>query len=148
MNIHPHLIFAGRCQEAFQRYAALLGGEIVFCLTYGQTPAGAQTAPDWRAKIAHARLQIGSQVILGADAPPDRYRPPGGFGLMIGVDDPARATSLFNALAEQGEIGMPLQETFWSHRFGMCKDQFGIPWMINCEKPLEQVANAGRDSAR
>jgi PhnB protein len=57
--------------------------------------------------------------------------------MSIGLEDPAEAERIFAALAEKGQVGMPLQETFWALRFGMLVDQFGIPWMINCEKPAE-----------
>jgi PhnB protein len=137
VTVHPHLVFKGHCREAFQHYAATLGGEIVFSVTYGESPMASQTPAGWRDKIAHARLNIGSQCLLGADASPDRYRSPQGFSIMIGVADPAEATRVFNALAEQGSIEMPLQETFWARRFGSFTDRFGISWMVNCEKPLE-----------
>lgn len=74
--------------------------------------------------------------LLGCDAPSDRYQTPQGFNVMAAVDDPDDAERIFKKLAEGGTISMPCQETFWAHRFGMCTDRFGIPWMVNCEKPL------------
>lgn len=144
MTIHPHVVFSGQCKEAFQRYAAILGGKITFSFTYGDTPMAARTPAEWHDKIAHMRLQVGNQMILGADAPPDRYRSPAGCSMMLEVETVDEATRVFNALAEQGQVDMPLQETFWAHRYGSCTDRFGIVWMINCGKPLEDLASSMR----
>ena len=70
---------------------------------------------------------------MGSDAPPQYYKKPQGFSVSLGLKDPAKAESIFKALSEKGAVEMPLQQTFWAKRFGMCTDQFGIPWMINCE---------------
>ena len=72
---------------------------------------------------------------MGSDAPPDRYEAMKGFSVTLGVSDPAEAERIFHALADKGTIRMPIQETFWATRFGMLVDQYGTPWMINCEKP-------------
>jgi PhnB protein len=74
---------------------------------------------------------------MASDCPPDRYQQPQGFFVTLGVKDPNEAERVFQALAEGGKIGMPIQETFWAHRFGMVVDQFGIPWMVNCEKAMQ-----------
>jgi PhnB protein len=71
--------------------------------------------------------------VNGADAPPRQYEIPKGFALAIATKDPAEAERLFNALAENGTVQLPLQQTFWSPRFGMLVDRYSIPWMINCE---------------
>jgi PhnB protein len=137
MKTGPHLHFKGNCREAFESYADTLGGRIVFAMTYGQTPMAAQTTPESRNQIAHARIELGGQYLLGCDTPSDRYQAPQGFNVMAAVEDPDEAERVFKKLAEGGTITMPCQETFWAHRFGMCTDRFGIPWMVNCEKPLE-----------
>jgi PhnB protein len=62
------------------------------------------------------------------------YEPPRGFAITLGLSDPAEAERLFDALAENGTVTVPLQETFWALRFGSVIDRFGIPWSINCEK--------------
>jgi len=85
-------------------------------------------------KIMHARLVVDKQVFMGMDTPPDRFQKPQGFHLNIGVKNPVEAERVFNALAEDGKVQMPLQQTFWTVRFGMLIDRFGIPWMINCEQ--------------
>jgi len=144
MNTSPHLHFQGNCREAFKFYAELFGGRIPFALTFGESPAAAQTPPEWRGKIAHARLDLGEQMLLGCDVDPAHYRAPQGFNVVAEVDEPAEAERVFRALADQGTVTMPFQETFWARRFGMCTDRFGIPWMVNCAKPLEGVAAAAR----
>jgi PhnB protein len=65
----------------------------------------------------------------------DEYQKPQGFSLQLNLSDPVEAERIFKALAENGTVQMPLQETFWALRFGVLVDQFGIPWLINCEKP-------------
>ena len=72
--------------------------------------------------------------MLGSDAPPGRYEEPKGFSVSVQIKDPAEAERIFQALAENGKVQMPIQQTFWAERFGMLVDQFGTPWMINCEK--------------
>jgi len=147
MNTSAYLQFQGNCREAFKFYAELFGGKIPFALTYGESPMAAQTSPEWRGKIAHARLDLGEQMLLGSDVDPARYLAPQGFNVMVAVDEPAEAERVFKGLAEQGTVTMPFQETFWARRFGMCTDRFGIPWMVNCAKPLEGVASAARVTA-
>jgi PhnB protein len=78
-------------------------------------------------------MTVGDAVLMASDAPPDRYEKPSGFSVSIQVKDPAEGERLFNALAENGTTHMPFGQTFWSPGFGMCIDQFGIPWMVNCE---------------
>lgn len=135
MQLNPYLTFDGRCEEAFKFYRTCLGGEIVAMITHGETPAAEHTPPDWQDKIIHARLTLGDQVLMGSDAPPGRYEASRGFSVTLGVDDPAEAERVFHALAKDGAVQMPIGETFWAHRFGMLVDRFGIPWMVNCDKP-------------
>ena len=98
------------------------------------TPVAEHVPAEWRNKILHARLTVGDQVMMGSDAPPGRYEEPKGFSVSVQIKDPAEAERIFQALAENGKVQMPIQQTFWAARFGMLMDQFGIPWMINCEQ--------------
>lgn len=134
MKMNAYLTFNGRCEAAFKFYEKCLGGRIAFMLTHGNSPVADQTPPDWRDKILHARLVVGDEVLMGSDAPPGRYEAAKGFSVSLGIDDPLDADRVFHALAEKGTVRMPIQETFWAVRFGMLTDQFGTPWMINCEK--------------
>ena len=136
MELNPYLGFDGRCEAAFKFYEKALGGKIDAMITYGETPMKDQTAAEWRGKIAHARLSVGGKVLMGGDSPPDRYEPAKGITIMLGLDQPAEAERVFKALSEGGTVQMPIAETFWAQRFGMLTDQFGIPWMVNCERPM------------
>ena len=132
MKANVHLNFNGRCKEAFSFYEQVLGGKIQFMMTYGESPMAAQMPAETKDYVMHASISIGDTVVLGADAPPDRYGAPVGFDVCLTPDDVAEGERIFNALAEGGTIEMPFQKTFWSERFGMVTDRFGTPWMINC----------------
>jgi PhnB protein len=135
MQINPYLSFNGKCAEAFKFYADVLGGENLMMMTYGESPMAAQTAPEDKDRIMHARLKAGDMMLMGADAPPQFYQPAQGMVVSLSVDAPADADRIFKALSENGTVKMPIQETFWAQRFGMLIDRFGTPWMVNCEKP-------------
>jgi PhnB protein len=136
VSVNPSisLSFDGRCEAAFKFYEQCLGGKIGMLLTWGDSPMAKDAPPGWGGKILHASLTVGDTVLLAADAHPGQYEPPRGFAILLGISDLADAERIFNALAENGTVNMPLQETFWALRFGAVTDQFGIPWEINCEK--------------
>jgi PhnB protein len=133
MQLNAYLIFNGRCEEAFKFYEQCLGGKIEVMVPHTGTPAADHMPAGWGDKILHARLKVGDAVLMGSDAPPDHYQQPAGFSVSIQVKDPAEAERIFHALAKDGSVKMAIQQTFWAIRFGMLVDQFGIPWMINCE---------------
>ena len=132
MKINVHLTFRGECEAAFRFYERCLGGTIVTMLTYGASPAAGQTPEAQRDKIIHATLAIGEQTLAGADVFGDDYRPAQGFYVLLELEDPLQAERVFTELSQNGEVRMPLQETFWARRFGVLLDQFGTPWEINC----------------
>ena len=134
MQVNPYLVFNGECEAAFQFYAKCLGGKIEDMITHAGTPAEKFVPPEWGSKIMHARLVADGQVLMGSDAPPDHYAKPQGISVSLHVKTPAEAERIFQALSDGGKINMPLQQTFWSERFGMFEDRFGIPWMVNCEQ--------------
>ncbi len=140
MQFNPYLFFSGQCEEAFKFYEKLLGGKIIAMMPHEDTPAENAVSPEWRKKIIHARMEVGDQLLMGSDAPPDRQSQPQGFSINISFTDPAEAKRMFEALAEGGSVMMPFSETFWAKGFGMLTDRFGIPWMINCEKAMEKAA--------
>lgn len=135
MHLNSHVSFDGQCEEAFKFYQQCLGGDIQTMMKYGDSPMADQVSADWRDKIIHATLVVADTTLMGADAPPGYFEKPAGFSIGIGVADTKEAERIFNGLAEGGKVTMPLQQTFWSVRFGMLVDRFGIPWMINCEQP-------------
>jgi PhnB protein len=140
MNINPYLMFNGNCEAAFKFYEQCLGGKIVMMLTHKDAPSAEQVSPEWHDKIMHVCLEVGDafgvnhHLLMGSDCPPGYFEAPQGFCVQIGTDQPAEAERIFHALAENGTVKMPIDQTFWAFRFGMLVDQFGIPWMINCEK--------------
>jgi len=134
MQLTPYLNFNGQCEAAFKFYERCLGGKIECMMTYESRPGEYPVPPEWHKRILHATLRVGDQVLMGADAPPDRYQKPQGFSITLGLKDPAEAECMFKALAENGTVEMPLQETFWAVRFGVLVDRFGISWTINCER--------------
>ena len=134
MTINAYLTFNGKCAEAFRFYAKVLGGKLEM-MKNGESPVADQTPPDQRDRILHARLDLGDAVVMGSDAPPQYFSQPQGFSVAIGLGDTAEGERIFQALSEGGTVKMPFAKTFWAERFGMCIDRFGIPWIVNCEKP-------------
>jgi PhnB protein len=134
MQLNPYLTFNGQCEAAFKFYEKVLVGKIEAMMTYGGSPMAEQTPSDWRNKIMHARMTVGDKMLMASDALPDRYEAMKGIMVTLGIDNPDEAERIFHALSENGTVQMPLQETFWARRFGMLVDQFGTPWMVNCEK--------------
>ncbi len=133
MRSNPYLSFNGECEAAFTFYEQCLGGKITEKMTYGGSPMAEQTPPEQRDRIMHITLNVGDIVIMGADAPPQMFEKPQGFSLNLNFDSIEEAERVFNALAANGMVKMPIQETFWAKRFGMAIDRFGTPWMINCD---------------
>jgi PhnB protein len=135
MQVNPYLMFDGRCAEAFKFYEQCLGARTEVMMTARGTPMEQQAPADRLDKIMHGRFAIGSQILMASDAPPDGYEAPRGFSICLGFAEAAEAERAFHALADGGTVQMAIQETFWAVRFGMLVDRFGIPWMINCERP-------------
>ena len=134
MKINPYLHFKGNCAEAIALYEKVLGAKTVMKLTYADSPMAKDFPPETGSLIMHARLEIGDYVIMASDAPCDRYQQPQGLSVSLNVKEPAEAERIYKALSENGQVFMPLEETFWAKRFAMFSDRFGTPWMINCEK--------------
>jgi PhnB protein len=137
MHLNTYLQFNGSCEAAFKFYEQCLGGKIEAITPYEGSPAGQHVPAEWRKTVLHARLAVNGQVLMGSDVPPtphSHYDQPKGFSVSIEAKDPAEAERLFRTLAENGQVQMPVQETFWAVRFGMCVDRFGIPWIVNCSK--------------
>jgi PhnB protein len=135
MPLNPciNLSFNGQCEAAFKFYERCMNGKISFMLAWGDSPMAKDAPPEWSGKIAHATLMVGNTRLLGSDPAPGSYESPRGFGITISPDE-SDAERLFAELAEGGTVSLPLQQTFWAHRFGMVTDRFGIPWVLNCEK--------------
>nr|WP_298682497.1 VOC family protein [uncultured Dongia sp.] len=136
MKINPYLTFNGDCKQAMEFYAKCLRTQVAMMMSYADTPMAADTPAGIRGRIAHARIVLGDQVLMASDAYTDEHVETKGMTVSLVVDAPAEADRLFEALSAGGKVTMPIAETFWAQRFGMLQDKFGIPWMVNCEKPM------------
>lgn len=131
MRLNPYLSFNGRCRDAFEFYERALGGMITFIQTYGESPMGSSVPADVHGHVMHVTLQVGDQVLQGADAPPGQFTTPAGFCVAVQCDEAAEGERVFAALAQNGTVQMPFEPTFWAKGFGMVIDQFGTPWIVN-----------------
>lgn len=134
MAFHPYLNFGGICREAFTRYQEIFGDELVL-LPMSEMPSEVQVPADHADLIMHAALMFDGQLLMASDDPSPDFGPVQGMFVNYTVGDVAEAERVFQALADGGQVTMPLAETFWAPRFGMCVDRFGTPWMVNVEAP-------------
>jgi PhnB protein len=133
-NVNIYLNFDGNCRQAMTFYHQCLGTEIQISPF---PDAQGQPSSDPHARVMHARLTKGNQVILMAsDTPPGGKLERGNnFSVSVDCDSVGDVDRLFAAMSLNGQVTMPLAEMFWGARFGMLRDQFGIQWMFNCELP-------------
>ncbi|TWU29275.1 VOC family protein [Bythopirellula polymerisocia] len=137
MFVQPYLFFGGRCEEALDYYTKALGAKVEMMMRFNESPEPAPPGavpPGFENKVMHATFQIGDSIVMASDGC-DEGSTFSGFSLSLSAASAAEADRVFAALAEGGKVGMPLGETFWSPRFGMLTDQFGIGWMITV--PME-----------
>ena len=131
MKLFTYLSFDGDCADAFRFYEKVLGGKLEMLMTFADSPMAGQVGPEWQNRVIHAYLAVDGGAIMGGDAPPGAYVRPAGFCANVQVDNVEEAERIFNALAEGGQITMPLEKSFWAERFGMLVDRFGVPWIVN-----------------
>ena len=136
MQINHYMMFTGQCREAFDFYAKALGVPVAFAMTYGESPMAGQCEDGQKDWIMHTQIEGGGVVLMGADGPQIDVPAGGGTVINIAVDTPEEAERVFAALLEGGSVTMPIEETFWAHRWGMLVDRYGKPWMVNCMKPM------------
>jgi PhnB protein len=130
MKLCVYLNYGGNCAEAFRFYEQHLGGKITMMLTHGQQPNAAQVPDGWKDAILHARIEIGSTIVMGADIPGDRFQPMRSAYLTLIVDTAEEAERVYALLSDGGEIFMKMEKTFFANRFAMLRDRFGTSWML------------------
>ena len=135
MRIEPYLSFGGQCEEALTFYAGCLEGRIVALNRYAGSPLdGAKLPPAWKDKVLHGELQAEGCRLLASDGLPTAAPAPFS-GITLSLDfaeDKQRAQHVFSALAEGGQVRMPLAPKFWGSAMGMLQDRFGVNWMVSC----------------
>jgi PhnB protein len=128
MQLQPYLFFNGRCDEAIEFYRAAVGAEVTMLMRYKDSPEPtSHGTPD---KVMHASLRFGGATVLVSDGRATGHLNFDGFALSLTVSDDAQAETAFAALADGGHVLMPLAKTFFSSRFGMLADRFGVVWMV------------------
>ena len=134
MPIQPYLFFNGRCDEAVAFYQEALGAEVMMLLRFKQAPDQSMIRPENAEKVMHARLRIDDAIVLMSDGmctgEPQNFE---GFSLTLSTSTAAEVDRRFNALAQGGQVRMPLAKTFFSPRFGMLTDKFGVGWILLVE---------------
>jgi PhnB protein len=130
MHVQPYLFFDGRCEEAVEFYRKALGAEITMLMRFKESPDTGMCPSGAGDKVMHMSFRIGDTTLLASDGRCTGQPNFQGFSLSLTAPNDSEAERLFNSLADGGQVQMPLTKTFFSSRFGMVADRFGVPWMI------------------
>ncbi len=134
MAVQPYLFFNGRCDEAIEFYQKALGAEVMMLMRFKQMPDQSMVRPETSEKIMHARRRIGDAIVLMSDGmctgEQQKFE---GFSLTLSLATAEEVDRRFTALAAGGQVRMPLDKTFFSPRFGMLTDRFGVGWIVLVE---------------
>ena len=136
--VESSLFFNGRCDEALEFYRKALGAEVGMVMRYKDSPEKAPPGmipPGFEDKVMHSTFRVGGTTIMASDGCSTEKTSFGGFSLALTVENEAEADRAFSGLANGGKVEMPLTKTFWSPRFGMLQDRFGVGWMIMVRPP-------------
>ena len=136
MQVQPYLFFDGRCEEAVEFYRKALGAEVTMLVRFKDSPEPHQPGmvpPGSENKVMHATFRIGDATVMASDGRCLGKPAFQGFSLSFTVPSEAEAERLFSVLGKEGQVQMPLAKTFFSPRFGMVADRFGVSWMIHVE---------------
>jgi len=136
--IQPYLFFEGRCEEALDFYKKALGAEVAMLMRYSDSPdpPPKECMPADPRKVMHAELKVAGASVMASDGMANGKPVFQGFGLSLPAKDEAQADRYFNALGEGGTVMMPMGKTFFSPRFGMVTDKFGVMWMVIVPPPV------------
>ncbi len=138
MNVQPYLFFEGRCEEALSFYTKALGTKVEMLMRNREAPEPpppGMLPPGSENKVMHAQFPVGDTTVMASDGRCSGTPKFDGFSLSVACADEADARRKFDAMAEGGQVVMPLGKTFWSPCFGMLKDKFGVNWMITVPMP-------------
>jgi PhnB protein len=133
MRVEPYLFFNGRCEEAVEFYKKALGAEVAMLMRFKDSPephAPGMLPPGSENKVMHVSFRVGHTTVMASDGFCKGQTDFQGFSLSLTVSNEADADRVFSALADGGQVQMPLNKTFWSPRFGMVTDRFGLGWMV------------------
>lgn len=130
MQIQPYLFFEGRTEEALQFYQSKLGAKVEFLMRYKENPDPKHNPPNAGEKVMHSCFRVGDTQVMASDGNCTGKPSFQGFSLTFNAADEADAKRRFNALAEGGQVNLPLSETFFAKSFGMVADRFGLNWMV------------------
>jgi PhnB protein len=133
MQVQPYLFFEGRCEEAIEFYKGALGAKVEMLMRIKESPEPPQPGmvpPGSGDKVMHATFRIGDTTLMASDGRCQGKPNFQGFSLSLNAKDEAEAERLFAALGKGGQVHMPMSKTFFSPRFGMVADRFGVSWMI------------------
>ena len=140
-HVQPYLFFGGRCEEALDFYRRALGAEVQTLTRFKESPEPPPDLPDcFDHKVMHATFRIGQTTLMASDGMCDGNPNFEGFSLSVTAPDETEAERVFAALSEGGLVSMPLEKTFWTPKFGMLQDRFGVGWMVSVEHKPEQGA--------
>lgn len=137
--INPYLTFLGNCEEAFNHYKSVFGGEFAYVGRFKDMPpsedGSSNLSEDEMNGIMHISLPISQETILMGSDTGGEWASQTVIGnnitIAVNANSKEEADRLFNGLSEGGHITMPMSDTFWGDYFGMCIDRFGIPWMMS-----------------
>jgi PhnB protein len=136
MKLFTQLNFPGTCAEAFQYYEQHIGGRMLAMMKRSEAPDANPSAADGKDPVIHARMIIGQTVLIGNDVPPDIFQPMRSVYLYLAVDSAEEAERVYGLLASEGDVYLPLQETFFASRFSQFRDRFGTSWSLIHERPM------------
>lgn len=131
-SLNPYLSFHGRCEEALEFYAAAMNGKIESLQRFSDAPGGGMEGADPNG-VMHAEFRADDVFLMASDGPPGESKSGNLVSLSISLDDTVEQKRVFDALAEGGEVTMPLEKQFWGAVFGQLTDKFGVHWMLNCQ---------------
>jgi PhnB protein len=131
-QVQPYLFFDGKCEEALDFYKSALGAKVEMMMRFKESPEqnSATCAPGDENKIMHSCFRIGNTLVMASDGMAGGKPEFKGFSLSVNAPDEKQADKLFAALGKGGKVEMPLAKTFFSPRFGMVTDKFGVGWMV------------------